>query len=182
MSTAKCLMMLAAWLAPAVSIGQEPSVQGLAEIQRICVAEFAGDPRLVGSVRELAIAGVFKLKRFRVTEDCDKADAVLRGAVLERDDSRVRSEGESTDFGIIGGAAAAGVAAVGGAAGGTSQGLMSAETRSRASVTLRLVTKVGDVVWADTQDSGGGKAKGAIPDAVERALRQLAKDLTAPPD
>lgn len=181
MSTANRLLVLAAYLMPAAALGQEPPGPGLAQIQRICVAEFAGDPRLIGSVRELAIAGVFKLKRFRVMEDCAKADAALKGAVLEREDSRVRSESETTDFGVIAGAAAPGAAAVGGVAGGTGQGLMSAETRSRASVTLRLVTKDGEVVWADTQDSGGGKAKAAIPDAVERALRQLARSLAALP-
>jgi len=36
----------------------------------------------------------------------------------------------------------------------------------------------GEVLWAYTQDSAGGKAKGAVSDAVERAIKQLARELS----
>lgn len=149
----------------------------LVSLKRICVDTLAGDESLLGPAKEIAIAALFSSKRFAITEKCEKADAVLKGAVLERAERRVRAEGESTDFGVAaGGAHATAASARGGfgaALGGSGENLMSSETRTHASVTLRLVNKDGDVVWAYTQDSTGGKTKSALADAVERGVRQL---------
>ena len=155
----------------------ENDYQELLGVKRICVEKFAGDEALVATVREMAIAGLFALKRFRVSEKCDKADATLKGAVLERGERRIRGEGEATDFGAAAGGASvsrnSGSAGFGAVVGGSGEALFSAETASRASVTLRLVNSDGDVIWAYTQDSAGGKTKGAVVDAVEKGIRQL---------
>jgi hypothetical protein len=154
----------------------------LASLQRICVDKFVGEEALVATVREIAMASLFSLKRFIVTEKCEKVDATLKGAVIERGEKRVRAEGESADFGVAAGAASvnrvSGTAAVGAALGGSGESLLSAETGSRASVTLRLVDSDGVILWAYTQDSAGGKTKGAVSDAVDRAIRQLQKDIS----
>lgn len=68
-------------------------------------------------------------------------------------------------------------AGLGAVAGGSSERLFSIETLSRASVTLRLTNREGDIIWAYTQDSAGGKTKGAVSDAVDRAIRQLGREL-----
>jgi hypothetical protein len=60
--------------------------------------------------------------------------------------------------------------------------LFSAETGTKASVTLRLVDQEGEVIWAYTQDSAGGKNKGAVADAVERAMKQLQRDASRSED
>jgi hypothetical protein len=153
----------------------------LASLRRVCVDKIVGEESLVASVREIAIASLFSLKRFTVTEKCEKADAILRGAVIERAEKRVRAESEATDFGVAAGGARvtgrSGSAGFGAAVGGSGESLLSAETGSRASVTLRLVGLDGDVLWAYTQDSPGGKTRGAISDAVERAVKQLQRDM-----
>ena len=165
----------------AAASAQVPDLQ---KIRRVCVDTIAGDPALVAPAREIAIASVFSLKRFQVTENCAKADAVLKGAVIERHDKRVRGEGEAADFGVAGGGVSGSRSSVsagfGAIVGGSGEALYSAETATRASVTLRLVNADGDVLWAHTQDSSGGKTKGAIADAVDRAIRQLSRDLARP--
>jgi hypothetical protein len=39
------------------------------------------------------------------------------------------------------------------------------------------VDQEGTVVWAYSQDSPGGKVKGAIADAIERAVKQLLREV-----
>lgn len=48
---------------------------------------------------------------------------------------------------------------------------------TQASVVLRLVDRDGVVIWATTQESSGGKAEAAVPDALDRAVRQLFRDV-----
>lgn len=164
-------------------VGQTPAPPrtALAHVQRVCVDKFTGEDVLTAPVREIAIAALFGLKRFAITENCARADATLKGAVLERATERVRGEGETTGFGTARGVAAANrsraVAAIAGNAGLADEQLYSAESGTAASVTLRLVTQDGDVLWAYTQDSPGGKSRGAVADAVERAVKQLEREL-----
>lgn len=154
---------------------------GLASVKTICIGPFVGDASQAAAAREVATSALFSTKRFKVTEKCDKADVVLKGAVLERSERRVRGEGESTNFGVAaGGASASRNSASGGfgaAVGGSGETLYSSENRSQATVTLRLVDAEGDIVWAHTQDSPEGKTKSALVDAVERAVRQLMKEV-----
>jgi len=153
----------------------------LSSIRRVCVDKFVGEEALVATVREIAIASLFSLKRFTVTEKCEKADATLKGAVIERAEKRVRAEGEAADFGVAAGGASGSrhsvTAGFGAAVGGSGESLLSAETGARASVTIRLVDADGDVLWAYTQDSPGGKTKGAVSDAVDRAIKQLQREI-----
>lgn len=158
-----------------------PPSRTLAEIKRICVDRIVGEEAVVAAARELAIAGLFSARRFAITEKCDKADAILKGAVLERGELKVRGEGEATDFGAAAGGASvgrtSGRAAFGAIAGGSGESLYSAETRASASVVLRLVDQEGTIIWAYSQNSAGGKVKGAIADAMERAVKQLLREV-----
>ncbi len=153
----------------------------LGSVKRICVSSFAGDPAVVDLAREIAFSALFSGKRFRITEKCENADAVLKGAVVERSEVRVRGESEATEFGtVLGGATVnsnSGSAAIGGVRGGSAEGLYSSENRSQATVTLRLVDSDGEVIWAFTQESPQGKNKSAVADAVDRAIRQLLKEV-----
>lgn len=140
----------------------------LTAIKTLCVDRFAGPDEIAVQARELAIAGLFTSKLFRIIENCSNADAILKGSVLERSGSRSRSESE--------GAFGARAGLPGGVVGG-SERLSSSETRTEASVTLRINSRDGEILWAHSQDSSGGKAKSAVPDAVERAVRQLAREV-----
>jgi len=153
----------------------------LVSVKTICVSSFAADPAVVELAREIAFSALFSGKRFRITEKCENAEAVLKGAVVERSEVRVRGESEGVEFcSALGGATVSGnsgSAAIGGVRGGNAEGLYSSENRSQATVTLRLVDSEGEVIWAFTQESPQGKNKSAVADAVDRAIRQLFKEV-----
>lgn len=149
-------------------------------VKRVCVEKFAGGAHGLEAA-DYATAALFASKRFTITENCETAEAVLKGSAAERSGQRMRSEGDSSTVRRGAGAAAAGVAAVGAAAAGDSERLFSSEVQRQATVSLRLVSKEGEVIWAHTAGSSGGKAKSALNDAVDRAVRQLLRDLDKPP-
>ncbi len=108
------------------------SVQ-LAGVKKVCVDKFAGDDQSTVHAREVAIASMFTLKRFAITENCNKADAILKGAVTEKEDQRTRSEGESagmaTHSGVGRASRNAAAIATGGMAVHSDEALSSSETR-----------------------------------------------------
>jgi curli biogenesis system outer membrane secretion channel CsgG len=167
--------------APAAKEASVTESTALARVRKICVDKLSGETRTVDAAREMAIAGLYASKRFSVLERCDKADVTLKGAVMERFNRKVRAEGESADFGVAAGAASASPgsarAAIGAALGGSGESLYSSETAANASVILRLVDSDGVVIWATTQESSGGKLKTAVPDAIDRSVRQLLRDV-----
>jgi hypothetical protein len=156
----------------------------LLQVKRVCVQNF-GDDALGVQAREMVIARLFESKRFSLTENCEKADFVLKGAVTERNDRAFREESEGVGFGV--GAAAsdssgAGINRTGTSASASARGdaretLASSETKQHAAVTMRLVDKDGEILWAASLESTGGKTKGAIGDAAERAVRKFLRDL-----
>ncbi len=137
-----------------------PAPPDLAAVRKVCVDRIVGEERIAAAARELAIAGLFESKLFALTEKCDKADAVLKGAVLERIQNKFRGEGETIIFG----------------AGGVAESLSSSEAGYAAAVVLRLVDAEGTIIWAFSQDSPGGKVKGALSDAIDRAVKRLIRD------
>ncbi len=156
----------------------------LLEVKRICVQNF-GDDALGVQAREMVIAKLFESKRFTLTENCAKADFVLKGAVTERNDRAFREESEGVGFGASASAAdssGAGAGRTGTSASASMRGdaretLASSENKQHAAVTMRLVDKEGEILWAASLESTGGKTKGAIGDAADRAVRKLLRDL-----
>lgn len=187
MGKTACLpVLLALALLPALSlyaqeIGKQQDLTSLLSAKKLCVETFVGAEVLAGQAREMAFASLFASKRFALTENCGKADVVMKGAVIQEGEQQVRSESESTNFGVLAGGATAnssgGTAAVGASKGGSSEALTSAETVTQASVSIRIVDKEGEVIWAYTQESKGGKIKTPLADAMERAVKQLLRDL-----
>ena len=163
----KCALLAALLLVSGVVLAQEKSKATappevapdprLAKVKRVCVQDF-GEGALGVQAREMVIARLFESKRFSLTENCDKSEFVLKGSVSEKGEFTQRSEQE----------AAAGI-------GG--ERLYSADQKKQATVTLRLVDKDGEILWAASLESSGGKTKGAIGDAAERAVRKFLRDL-----
>lgn len=172
----KWCFVLALPLTAAASAQTAEPASSLTKLRRICVEKIAGPAPVADAVREMAFAALFAAKRFVVLEKCEKAEATLKGAVLESSDRRSRVESEGIGFGAIAGGASAAGAGIAGVAGSNGETLSSSEMRRQASVTLRLVDSEGAVLWAHTQDSSGGKTKGPAADAVDRAIRQLLRD------
>lgn len=168
----------AAW---AGTLREQSPANPLQSVARICVGEIVGMEPLSLQTREMIVAALFKTGRFRITEDCARADAVLKGGVVESSDRRVRAESEDTDFGTIVGSAHAnrrsGSAHVAGAGGGSGESLLSAETVTNASLSLRIMDGAGDVIWAHTEESGQGKSRSAVALAVQRTVQRLMRDI-----
>ena len=128
-------------------------------IQRLCIHRF-GEDALGVQVQEMVIAKLFESKRFSLTENCDTAQGALKGFITERSKHASNSESESVSFGQ----------------GSAHESLSSSQTKEQAVVTLRLVDKEGNIIWAISVESTGGKTKGAIGDAAERAVRRFLRD------
>jgi hypothetical protein len=156
----------------------------LLQVKRVCVQTF-GDDSLGVQAREMVIAKLYESKRFSLTENCAKADFVLKGAVTERNDRAFREESEGVGFGVSAAASDSsgaginrtGTSASASARGDTRETLASSENKQRAAVTMRLVDKDGEILWAASLESTGGKTKGAIGDAADRAVRKFLRDL-----
>jgi len=191
----KCALLAAALLAAGAAWSQEkpkqsaPAVEAaadprLAQVKRICVQNF-GDDVLGVQAREMVIAKLFESRRFSLTENCEKADFVLKGSITERNDRTFRSESEGVGFGVSAsgaqssgaGSTRSGTAASAGVRGDARESLSSSEVKQQAAVTMRLVDKDGEILWATSQESTGGKTKGAIGDAADRAVRKFLRDL-----
>jgi hypothetical protein len=156
----------------------------LLQVKRICVQNF-GDDALGVQAREMVIAKLFESKRFSLTENCAKADFVLKGAVTERNDRAFREESEGIGFGVSAagsessgaGSNRSGSSASASARGDSRETLASSENKQHAAVTMRLVDKDGEILWAASLESTGGKTKGAIGDAADRAVRKFLREL-----
>jgi hypothetical protein len=156
----------------------------LLQVKRVCVQDFGADVLGV-QAREMVIAKLFESKRFSLTENCDKADFVLKGSITERSDRVSRSESEGIGFGESAAASSSsgsgvsrsGTAASASVRGDTRESLASSEVKLQAAVTMRLVDKDGEILWAASLESTGGKTKGAIGDAADRAVRKFLRDL-----
>lgn len=152
----------------------------LTKVRRVCVQSFG--PEAIGiQVQEMIIAKLFQAKRFSLTEDCERADYVLKGTISERSAHQTRSESEGLGFDTRASysSSSSGSSSSGS---GTSRGnayesLSSSEVKQEAVVTLRVVDGDGEIIWATSQESSEGKSKGAITLAAEQAVRRLLRDI-----
>ncbi len=164
----------------------------LLKVKRVYVDSF-GDDKIAKQLQAMVINALSDSKRFIVTENKDKADAVLKGSALEKTSQELHAIGEGTsvataagaEHGSFGGSANGDSASVSGShsggfaakALGESDSQASTETVNDARVAVRLVVPNGDVVWTSTQESTGAKYKGASADVADKVVRQLVRDL-----
>jgi curli biogenesis system outer membrane secretion channel CsgG len=161
---------------PAAAKTQAPSSQAsakvdpdvgrgaLLKIKRIFVDSF-GDDQTSKEVQSLIVSALVATNQFTVTENRERADAVLKGVALEKTSQELHAYSEGT--------------AVGGRNGGAAikDSAANTETIREAKVGIRLVNPDGDVVWTSTQESKGGKYKGATADAADKCVKQLLRDV-----
>ncbi len=167
-----------AWSAqspPAASVSTQ-----LTGFKRVYIDKFGGGEG-AGQVRDMVIASLQKTGLFVITENPERADAVLRGsaedliftAVFQSNDAvGARSNvgaGKGTssrtrDYLTLG----AGV--------NESENTRIQERKHEASASVRLVNPGGDVVWSCTAESQGAKFRSAAADVAEKIARQLAAD------
>ncbi len=130
------------------------------------------------ALRELIIASVDSEKLFVLTDNPDRADAVLKGAADDHTftDTFDSREGVSAhESGGSGGYSTGGIRSAMGAADNESHHIQ--ERKHEAYAAVRLCNRDGDVLWSTTQESMGGKFRGASADVAAKVARQLTFDV-----
>lgn len=164
----------------------------LLKVRRIFVESF-GDDNTSKQLQAMVINSLSESKRFIVTENKEKADAVLKGSALEKTSQELHAIGEGTaaavaagtHSGSISGSVSNGTGSISGSQhGGFGAKAMaiedsqaSTETINDARIAVRLVDSDGDVIWTTTQESKGAKYKGATADVADKIVKQLLRDL-----
>jgi curli biogenesis system outer membrane secretion channel CsgG len=156
----------------------------LLNVKRIYVESF-GDDEASESLQAMVINALDESKRFIVTENKDKADAILKGRSVEETSHEVHATGEATDVASAAGSHSAVVTPSGGSAHGRfaarAMGIqdskLSTETTHEARLAVRLVSHDGDVIWSTTQESQGAKFKGSSADVADKVVKQLLHEL-----
>ncbi len=153
-----------------------PPQQQLLRVKRIYVDSFGDDPQSK-QIQAMVVASLGESKRFIVTENKARADAVLKGSGEEKTSQELHSYSESTAAGGFGGASHSTPGyhsgAIAGRAAAISDSGTSTETVDRVSIAVRLVNSDGDVIWSTKQDSHGAKYKGATADVADKIVKQL---------
>jgi curli biogenesis system outer membrane secretion channel CsgG len=156
----------------------------LLNVKRIYVESF-GDDEASESLQAMVINALDESKRFIVTENKDKADAILKGRSVEETSQEVHATGEATDVASAAGSHSAVVTPSGGSAHGRfaarAMGIqdskLSTETTHEARLAVRLVSHDGDVIWSTTQESQGARFKGSSADVADKVVKQLLREL-----
>jgi hypothetical protein len=168
----------------AAALDPAPLASSLANVKRIYVERLGGGSESE-QMRDMIIAAVQNSKLFLITEESEKADAILRGS---SDDKIYEDEHSTSDSIGIHGTSGSGSSSTSMYGSGSSSrenhgaGITDSESshirerRHEASASIRLVDTKGDVLWSTTQESAGGKFRGAMADVADRIARQLVED------
>lgn len=165
---------------PSPAAIEETGLRQLRGVRRVFVDRITGG-ETAAQMREILISSLQATNSFILTENQERADAILRGGsedlvftdVHTSSDSlnahanlslrsgayTKNSKGESSGLGV-----------------GESESEHSAERRHEAIAAVRLVNKDGDVIWATTQESTGAKFHGASADVAEKITAKLKED------
>lgn len=166
---------------------EQQAAEQLSKVRRIYIAILTGGDSAL-QLRDLLMTSLHNSKLFIITEDEDKADAVLKGA---GDDDVFTDTHQSTE----------GIDAHSQFSAGSSEGLRNyssssnnhsgslgigendstrtEERKHEAIATVRLVSKDGDVIWSATAESLGAKFMGASADVADKIAKRLASDYKA---
>ena len=134
-------------------------------------------------IRDLLMSSLQSSKVFIVTEDEERADAVLKGAGEDTvfTDQFSSSEGINAHASLSTpdtGSSSSRYSnrSVAGMTVGENESRKTEERKHEAIVTVRLVNRDGDVIWSTTQESLGGKFMGAAADAANKVAKKLIAD------
>lgn len=156
----------------------EASAQ-LARVRRIYIDILTGGDSAL-QIRDLLMTSLQGSKLFIITEDEEKADAVLKGAAKDEAFKDVFQSSEGLNaHSQLGGSATGGSRSTRPYVGvtiGENESRRDEERKHEAIATVRLVAKNGDVIWSATAESLGGKFLGASADVADKIARRLAAD------
>jgi hypothetical protein len=163
----------------AVQSIEDTGLRQLLTLKRVFVDHLTGG-ETAGQMRDIIIGSLVESKLFIVTENQEKADAVLRGAAedLVFTESHSSSDGINAKVNIGTGKGAPGYRTdqTGGLGFGETESDHSTLRRHEALATVRLTNKEGDVIWSTTQESLGAKYHGASADVADKIAAKLKED------
>ncbi len=154
----------------------------LTKVKRVHIEKLAGD-RTAAQIRDMIINALQASNVFVVTENPERADAILRGSAEDEifTDTFQTSEGVNARASLSGGTGTTRVNTSRRAAASVGVGLDESEKiverKHEAMAAVRLVDADGDVIWSTTQESLGAKFKGASADVADKVVKQLLADI-----
>jgi hypothetical protein len=175
------LLLAGPWFAAAMEPVIPPSLKN---VSRIYIEQLGGG-QTSDQMRDMIIAALQNSKLFIITENQERADAVLRGSSDDKIFTEEHNSSESIGLHAAAGSGDASHSSMGGGSSShqnTGAGITDSETshiqerRHEASASIRLVDASGDIIWSTTQESSGGKFRGAMADVADRIARQLVDD------
>ncbi|MGC9948366.1 MAG: hypothetical protein ABSF64_18520 [Bryobacteraceae bacterium] len=174
----------------ATSSTMEPdTLRQLLTVRRVFVDRFSGG-ETAAQMRDMVINGLQSSKLFTITENQEKADAILRGSGedLVFNETHTSSDSLNVHSSLSSSQSEEDTALRGGTrsedrlnksvglGAGESESSHSVERRHEANAAVRLVSKDGDVIWSTTQESLGGKFRGASADVADKITKRLTED------
>jgi hypothetical protein len=162
--------------APPPSI-EETELRQLLNVKRVYVDRLAGG-ETAAQMRDILISSLEGTKLFILTENQERADAVMRGAAedLVFSDVHTSSDSINAHANIAAGSGYHQRGSSGGLGIGDNESEHSAERRHEAIAAVRLVNKDGDVIWSTTQESLGAKFRGSSADVADKITSRLKDD------
>lgn len=159
----------------------EPPEKRLLRVKRLYIDRFGGGEG-AAQIRDMVIASLQRAALFVITENPERADAVLRGSAEDLVFTDVFQSGESVGARSNassgrGGSTRNRVYGALGSGVSENESVRLQERKHEASASVRIVARDGDVLWSTTQESQGAKFRSASADVAERITRQLVADL-----
>jgi hypothetical protein len=157
---------------------EESGLRELRSVRRVYVDRLTGG-ETAAQMRDILINSLETARIFVLTENQERADAILRGAAEDLVFTETHSSSDSlnahANFGTSRSSSTS-RGQYGGFGMGQSEDERSAERRHEAIAAVRLVNKDGDVIWATTQESLGAKFRGSSADVADKIAVQLKED------
>lgn len=159
---------------------EQAALRQLLTIRRVYVDRLGGG-ETAGQMRDMVISSLQNARLFVITENQERADAILRGSAEDLVFTELHDSSEGldarTNLGIGSrNSSRSNRSGYGGIGIGENESQRTSERRHEASATVRLVNKEGDVIWSTTQESLGGKFRGSSADVAEKITARLVED------
>jgi hypothetical protein len=174
------IAMLAMLPPAAIAADPSPANVTLADVKRVYVEQLGGG-KTSDQFRDMMIAALQSSGLFLVTENAERADAILKGSGDDLIYSEEHNSSDSLGIHANTGSGSSSRALDSGVSSNQSMGIgvtdsesnRSQERRHEATGSVRLVGRDGDILWSTTQESNGGKFRSAMADVADKIVRQL---------
>jgi hypothetical protein len=168
----------------ALSVERKTSASDLASAKRVYIEQLGGG-QSSDQMRDMIISAIQNSGLFIITENQETADATIRGSADDKifNENHTLSDSIGLHTGSGSGSSSHNFSSGTSDHKSLSAGITDSESshseerRHEASAALRMVNADGDVIWSTTQESGGGKFRGAMADVADKITRQLSADV-----